>query len=265
MQKRVGFVTIFILFLFISASIFFYFRNNASLGPRQVGEWVISPFQKTLYSALGGVFIRNGENEKLRATNENLAKQIVDQQNLLREAKALRDQYDLEVVMPKSLVPARVIGMKSFIPGLSLPEEIIIDKGTKQHVSIGQTVIVNSNVVGNITKVADSRSLVSLISHKSQSVTGKALKTNALGIIKGQGNGMLVLENVVLSDKLEKGDLIVTKGDQDVQGVGFPPDLVVGKISSVDKKSSDLFQSAEIESIIDFSRLENVFVITNTN
>lgn len=262
MQKRVGFVTVFIIFLCIAAGLFFISRNAASFGPGQLLERIISPFQKTLYSAFGGILIRNGETAKLRSENENLAKQIVDQQNVVRETKALRDQYDLEITSPKSLLAARVVGMKSFVPGVSLPEEIILDKGRAQHVLVGQTVIVNDNVIGNITKVTESRSLVSLISNKKQSVTGKAIKTNALGIIKGQGNGLLVLENVVLSDTLEKGDLVVTKGEEDLTGTGYPPDLVVGKISSVDKKSSDLFQSAEIESLIDFTRLENVFIIT---
>jgi rod shape-determining protein MreC len=68
--------------------------------------------------------------------------------------------------------------------------------------------------------------------------------------------------NVVLSEKLEKDDLVRTKGDVDERGQGFPPDLIVGKIISVNKQPSALFQSAEVKSLVDFSRLSTVFVIT---
>src|SRR5690606_28368164 len=127
-------------------------------------------------------------------------------------AEALRDQYDLEVAPSKELLPATVIGMKTFIPGVSLPEEVILDKGKHQGVVVGQTVILTNNVVGTIAHVSENRSMVSLISNMNQSITAKANKTNALGIIRGKGNGALLLENVVLSDTLEKGDIIVTKG-----------------------------------------------------
>lgn len=74
-----------------------------------------------------------------------------------------------------------------------------------------------------------------------------------------------MLDNVVLAEGLEKDDLVSTKGDTDENGLGFPPDLVVGKIVSVNKKASNLFQSADIRSLVDFNKLETVFVITTNN
>jgi len=40
------------------------------------------------------------------------------------------------------------------------------------------------------------------------------------------------LDNVVLSDTLQKQDTVLTKGDvADTNGIGVPPDLVIGKNS----------------------------------
>ena len=67
----------------------------------------------------------------------------------------------------------------------------------------------------------------------------------------------------MLSDSLKKDDLVLTKGDVNAQNVGFPPDLTVGKIASVSKNPSDLFQKAEIQPLVDLSNLEKVFVVIN--
>jgi cell shape-determining protein MreC len=104
--------------------------------------------------------------------------------------------------------------------------------------------------------------LVSLITNKNQSLTAEDNNTHAVGVIRGKGDGILVFENVVLSDTLQKGDMIVTKGDEKIDGTGYPPELVIGTITSIDKKVSDLFQTAEVESLIDFTEITTVFVIT---
>ena len=73
---------------------------------------------------------------------------------------------------------------------------------------------------------------------------------------------LTVLENVLLSDKLQTGDTVISKGDIGKDGEGFPPGLVVGRIISVNKKASALFQSAEVESLVDVTRLKMVFVMS---
>lgn len=81
-------------------------------------------------------------------------------------------------------------------------------------------------------------------------------------MIKGQDGGIL-LDHVVLSEKIAKNDRILTKGDIDEGGSGFPPDLIVGRITSVNKRASDLFQTAEVKSLVDFERLSTVFIMVD--
>jgi rod shape-determining protein MreC len=46
-------------------------------------------------------------------------------------------------------------------------------------------------------------------------------------------------------------------------GGEYPPDLLVGQVSNVRKRESDLFQEATVQPVVDFSRLEIVLVIVN--
>jgi len=261
MQKRGALLTTFLFFLLLSALLLFLFRQTFIPVSGALFERVTLPLQQSLYASFAGLFLRAGQSERVAEQNRELAKKIIDQSELQKEVKALRDQYDLNLVPAKQLLPAQVIGMKSFIPGVSLPEEVIINVGSSQGVKKGQTVVLTNNIVGNIARVSEKRSLVSLITNKTQSLTVKTVKTGAVGILKGKGNGMLVLENVVLSEKLEKGDIVATRGDVSLDGTGYPPDLVIGRIASIDKKASDLFQTAEVESLINFTSISTVFVI----
>jgi len=116
-------------------------------------------------------------------------------------------------------------------------------------------------LVGKIVKTSTYFSMVALLLNNNTTFTVQTMKSSTLGVIRGGGGDTLLLDNVVLSDKLEKDDIVITKGDLDGKGNGYPPDLVVGKINSVNKKTSALFQTGEVRSLLDFSKLETVFVI----
>ena len=96
------------------------------------------------------------------------------------------------------------------------------------------------------------------------SFPAKTSQTNAIGVLKGSGNNTMVLDNVVLSDDLKVGDLVVTAMDQDIKSQGFPPNFIIGKIISVEKNPSSLFQRASLSGLVDVTKLSFVFVITGT-
>jgi rod shape-determining protein MreC len=176
--------------------------------------------------------------------------------------RALRDQFQTTTPSSRKLLPASIVGFKGIIQGSSAPSELIIDKGRSDAVVVGQVVMYKDTVIGTISKVSEHLSRITVVSHADSSFTGKTAKTNALGVIEGQGNGVMLLKNVVLSEKLRVGDLVLTKGDVDLDGKGYPPDLIVGKIVKIERKPSALFQSAEVRSTVNFSKLTDVFVIT---
>jgi rod shape-determining protein MreC len=259
MQKRGDFLSYFFLFLILS--FFTYLVFQTPLGSPLGGalQVVLHPIQRVLVITYASA--TNGQPtqlQQLEDENTKLRLQLAEQN---REIQALHDQFATEALSSQSLLPAKIVGFRTFIPGVSAPTELVIDKGKADGVSAGAVVVSKNILVGRITKVTDHGALVDLTSRDGFSLTAKTSKTNALGIVTGQGNGDIVLQNVVLSDNLEKGDLVLTKGSMNEEGIGSPPDLVVGKIASVDKKPSALFQTAKIAPLVDVKKLEMVFIL----
>ncbi len=214
--------------------------------------------QHISFSVTRPLFNNSENQEKVLIVAGDKAKDAAEK----REMQALRDQFETTSVKTGVLLPARVIGFVGFLPGISRPTEIVLDKGKVDGVRVGQAVIIKDNLAGKIEKVTDRRSQVALLTKNGWSFTGKTTKTNAQGLVVVDG-GDIFLRNVVLSDELKKKDLVVTKGDQKINGVGFPPDLVVGEIVSVDKKASALFQTARVRSLVDITGISTVFISTH--
>jgi rod shape-determining protein MreC len=81
------------------------------------------------------------------------------------------------------------------------------------------------------------------------------------GIIEGQGSAEMPLLMRFIPrrsrDEINIGDIIISSG----MGGIFPPSINIGRISSVFVLEYENTLEAEIIPIIDFSRLEYVFVI----
>jgi rod shape-determining protein MreC len=180
---------------------------------------------------------------------------------LEKDNAALRDQFKQGYPKAETLMPADVVGVPGFLPGVSAVEEIVIDKGSEDGVKVGRVVVFKNILIGRVERASAHLSVVDVISHEGISFTAETSKTSALGVLSGAGAGEMVLENVLLSDRLEKGDTVMSKGGVGVSGEGVPPGLVVGKIVSVKRQASSLFQSAEVASLVDVERLKMVFVM----
>jgi rod shape-determining protein MreC len=195
--------------------------------------------------------------KKLEETNLSLLSQIVSVDKLKKENAALSDQFQTSYPQSMQLLKADIIGAPDFIPGVSVPDVFILNKGAKDNVRQGCAVIIKDNLVGVISNVSDNLSTVNLVNNSSVSFTAKT-QNGAVGVIKN--TDALTLDNILLSEDVGIGELVLTKGDIGNDGVGIPQDLVVGKIISVEKNPSSLFQRAKVESFVNFENLLTVFV-----
>lgn len=183
----------------------------------------------------------------------------VKQQKIDAEMRALRDQFAISNPRSSSLLLAKVIGMPSFIPGVSSPEYLILDRGDEDGIKKGQAVVLFENLIGKIDQVGQSSSRVILVISRDVSFTGK-LESGAIGVVTGAGD-TVEIANILSSEDVEKDTQVRTRGDQDLEESGIPPDLVVGKIASIEKNPSALFQKAQIKSFVNFTKLNMVFVV----
>lgn len=263
MQKRENYLPIFLIFLFFSIIVFLISQTSLFLNFQSILESSVSPLRSFTYSLTNknSSFSNDLRIQKLKNDNADLIKKIVDIQILEKENNALKDQFKTTYPPSQNLLSAKIIGVPNFIPNLTMPENFIIDKGQKDGLKVGQAVVYKENLVGKVAKTASNISIVDLITNKAFSVATQTSETGALGVIKGQGSGNMILDNVLLSENLKTSDIVLTKGDIEPIGVGFLPDLVIGKIESIDKKPSALFQTASVKSFLDFSKLSTVFIV----
>jgi rod shape-determining protein MreC len=119
-------------------------------------------------------------------------------------------------------------------------------------------VIALTGVVGRVVKTTASSSMVLLLTDPSNAITALIQRTRDEGIVEGTAQGLARIKYVPLLSTVRVGDHVVTSG---LTG-GFPKGLSIGTITRIDKAEGDLFQSAEIAPEVDFSRLEEVLVLT---
>ncbi len=259
MQKRKNWIYIFVFFLILSFLIFLLFRLSIFRPVSSFVQSVFSPAQTLIYSVTLGF----GLDQKIKdLENKNIVLQnkILEQEKLIADNKALRDQFAVSNPTSRSLIEANVISSPSFIPGITVAESLIVNKGQKDGVNVGMSVVYKDNIVGVVKEASEYTSKITLITNSSFSVISETFETKAQGVIKGQGAGEMILDNVVLSQSLKQGDLVLTKGEGDLKTLVMP-NLVIGKILSVNKNPSDLFQVAKVKSLLDFSHLSTVFIV----
>jgi cell shape-determining protein MreC len=76
------------------------------------------------------------------------------------------------------------------------------------------------------------------------------------GILTGYFGKRMKLEEVLISEKIQPDDLVFTSGEG-----GWLPDLLVGKVEKTKESQEKVFQSAEVQSLIDPQELRYVFVV----
>lgn len=261
MRKRERFFLTFFSFLFLSALLFFVAKASWFSGIRAVFESGLKPFQQAVSSFVQ--FPQNFsdiEKDQLRKEIAALQKKIADQKQLEKDLSALKDQFQITYPKSEILLPAKIIGVPRFLPGVSAPSIFIIDKGEKDGVKVRHAVVVKDTVVGKVTKTSKTMAVVTILTDSS-SIFSAVTQSFVLGVVRGVDGGNIVFDNILSSQKVSIGEIVVTKGDINEEGIGYLPNLVVGKIISIDKTQSSLFQMVKLKSLLDFSSLSTVFVI----
>lgn len=254
----------FIILLFIAFWVFFLSQTGILTPIQGLLETAVSPL-----GSFYGIFpflkqSTTSRYDLLLKENEGLVYQLVKQNELLRENAALKSQFQETPSYNPSLLPALVIGQEGFLPGSSAIDTMIIDKGSSDGVRKGSAILVGRNALGLVSEVSPHRAKITLLTHQSSSVPASVTNPSQgiVGIVKGEGGGSMVLDNVLLSQTLMIGDIVVTKGSETLDSEGFLPNLVIGKIRSVNRQPSELFQTAHVQSFVDPSTVSTVFVVT---
>ncbi len=227
---------------------------------------IMSPFQKAVtYStdALGNLIDSYVLLVGLKRENVALRRKVTElreENSLLREraiaSERLQNLLRFSKKVPGPILPAQIIG----IDPSSWFRTILIDKGTKHGVERGMAVVSPEGIVGHVLQTSPHSAKVLLITDFNSSVDAIVQRSRAKGLVEGNGENRCRLKYAPRAEDIQLGDRVVTSG----LGGRYPKGLMVGKISKIEKKRYGLFQQAEIILSANFSKLEEVFVITET-
>lgn len=197
------------------------------------------------------------ENLRLLEEKQELVGEIVDLKKAAEENKLLRYQLELKNkdYFDKELLLALVMGNPNDTTGTS----IMIDKGSRQEVKVGDNVVVGNFLVGIISEVGEERSKIDLITSPdvSMTVVNVEKESRAEGIAKGNLGTSVRVSKLLPGEKVERGDIFVTSG----RDGKFVPGLIVGEVSDIEFESADPLKNADLSSMILFNKLDKVFVV----
>ncbi len=139
-----------------------------------------------------------------------------------------------------------------------LLRSIVIDRGSRDAITIGMPVVTQLGLIGRVYKVSATMSQVQLVTDTNSYVNARLQTSRAEGSVVGTAGGDLRMTFIPLSDDVKEGDSVVTSGI----GGKFPRGILIGQVTNSRLDDSKLFKEAQVRSLVDFSRLEIVMVVT---
>jgi len=223
-----------------------------------VQTWIATRYQavQEFVSAPQDTTQLRQRNSELEAQVANLQTQIIELQEQLSETNVLSALVDFARANPDNRYQAAAVIARDPSPFL---QYVIINRGSDGGLRRGMPVVSQKGLIGRIAAVTAGASRVQLITDPSSTVNVRLEPSGAQAILQGQITGELVLDMIPQEANVQAGDLVLTSG----LGGGYPPNILIGQVASVRSRDQDVFQSASVQTVTDFSQLNIVLVIVN--
>jgi len=197
------------------------------------------------------------ENSRLRYQNAMLQVRNCQLAEAHYENQRLRAMVGFAEQTPARLQPARLVGAGSH-PGMAT---ILIDVGRLQGIQENLPVMSADGLVGKVLSVSSNHSIVQLLTDRNFRVAALDQRSRVQGVFQWAGFDSGLLTGVFLSADIKVGDWVVTSGQNSL----FPTGLKIGVVSMIDDAHAGMFQKIYVKPRLDFSRLEEVFVMLDAN
>lgn len=263
-------ITLVILILVSSISIGIN-TGGGLISPKQAGLTVFSVFQNGA-NGVGNFFSNtvNSINElrELKEAYEQLQEKVTEYEEIERnieelktENSNLRKQLGFSETSPFKNVPAEVIGKD---PGNTF-NSIVINKGRTSGIEKNMPVVALQDgyhgLVGKIADVGAFTSIVIPIYDESAYVSARLQESRYEGLIRGKGysDSILTMDYIkkIAREEIKYGDFVITSGMNSI----FPKGIYIGRVTAIEGKEWDTSMQLEIEPVVDFTKLEYVFVL----
>lgn len=262
---------VFVAFITFVLFALMYISMNNSVITKVPGNFLgtaIVPFQR-LFNFIDSGF-RDGmlyfsdinivkqENDRLKTKIDEVEKinrELVENKQKvieLKEALNIKDRYN-----QFDMAGANIIAKD---PG-NWFDVFTLDIGSKDGVEENTPVVTGRGLVGRVIK-ADlfSCKVISVIDADS-SVSARISKTRDLVVIKGDMElkqmGTCRMDYIPNDVDIVEGDLVETSG---IGGI-YPKGIVIGRVRTIQRSDNEFTKHAQIEPVVDFKRLEEVYLL----
>lgn len=236
----------------------------SALRPFEVAaERVARPF-RDLYGWVDSLFTARSDAKALKAENEALRQQVIQNQFAARENVRLRG---LLAFRDGPAFPRDFEGLAAAViarPAGGFAQTVVVAVGANDGVIVNAPVVTEDGLVGLVTRVFSNASRVTLLTDEQLAISALDVKTNAAGVVRhGRGaSSTLILDRVPKEKVVRAGDTIVTAGWRSTQLSSlYPKGIPIGRVTSVGQADTDLYKQVQVQPFADFGALDAVLVL----
>jgi rod shape-determining protein MreC len=250
------------------------FRSTALDGVQGAGVAVLRPFEvaatrvaspfRDATSWTRGLFRAKSENRRLTRQVEVLRRQVAGLAAARAANKYLEGllKYERSPEYPQDFdtVAAQVLTSPTVFD-----QTVTISAGSSRGIKPQDVVVTADGLVGQVTKVFGSESLVMLITADGSAVRAvDEHDQGSVGILEhGSSTDTLSLNRVGKDKRVQYLDTIVTAGSP---GGGelpsiFPANIPIGTVTSVGQNETDIFKQIQVQPFVDLGSLQSVLVL----
>ncbi len=243
---------------------FLDFKLDAFSSSRVFLNSLMSPIQ---YMAnLPGQFLdvsaqRFTSRQALIAENEQLTNKLLLMSEKLQRFEVLeRENAQLRRLLeaPVRQDMRKMVAELMAVDNTPYSQQIVINKGAIDGVFLGQAILDERGIVGQVMEVGTTNSRVLLISDVTHSIPVRSVRNNARFIASGGGViDELFLEHVAHSTDVEVGDVLVSSGLGDVFPEGYP----VAEVTEVVRDESRPFAQVTVLPLARLNRLKYLLLL----
>ncbi|HAS6087307.1 TPA: rod shape-determining protein MreC [Vibrio vulnificus] len=239
-------------------------RLDAFSGVRYFLNSLVAPIQYTANlprSMFDGVYERFSTRQSLLEGNQNLKREVLR----LRSDLLLLEQYKEENQRLRKLLGSsfvrdekKMVAEVMAVDTSPYRHQVVIDKGGIDGVYIGQPVLNEKGIVGQITFVAAHNSRVLLLSDAKSAIPVQVVRNDIRVIASGNGDiDEIQLEHIPTSTDVQVDDLLVTSGLGGVYPEGYP----VAYVTSVEHDTRREFAAIKAKPVVEFDRLRYLLLV----
>lgn len=232
----------------------------------------VRQYVSTLFSPLQ--FIANAPLDVLDAVSEN----VKSRDTLIRENSALR-QLELSVsdrllkvthleqenerlrALLGSITTTtfkKLIAQVQAVDSDPFMLQVLVNKGLEDNVFVGQPVVDEHGVVGQVVEVSQYSSRILLIADNSHAIPLRNQRNDVRLIGLGKGDiHQMELQYVTKNTDVKIGDMLVTSG----LGGRFPEGYPVAKVIAIENRGSETYSTIHIQPIAQLDRIRYVLLL----